>query len=45
MKEKILKVIAKLAETNITKSNKTTCLAWTYQPKIPDNIQNMDKEK
>ena len=39
----ILKVIARIAETNIAISNNTACGFWSYQPKVPKNIKNFKK--
>ena len=40
MKNAILKIVAKMAEKSIVKSNKTACFGLSYQPKAPKNIKN-----
>lgn len=40
---KILKVIAQIAEKNIAISNNTACCFWSYQPKAPKDIKNFKK--
>ena len=43
MKEKMLKVLAAIAEKNIATANKTTCIFVSYQPKAPANIKDFKK--
>lgn len=40
---KILKVIAQIAEKNIAISNNTTCCFMSYQPKTPKDIKSFKK--
>ncbi|MCF0107354.1 MAG: cyclic lactone autoinducer peptide [Parasporobacterium sp.] len=39
MKKTVLKVLAKIAEHSIRVSNNTTCVGWTYQPKVPKGLK------
>ena len=39
----IWKLIALIAEANITISNNTACGFVSYQPKVPKNIKNFKK--
>lgn len=39
----ILKMIALIAEKNITISNNTTCCFMSFQPKVPKNIKDFKK--
>lgn len=43
MKEKMLKILAAMAEKSIEIANKTTCTFYTYQPKAPANIKDFKK--
>lgn len=43
MMSTILKAVAKMTEKTVYTANKTTCHAWTYQPKAPANIKNFKK--
>ncbi len=43
MKKAVLKAIAKIAEKSIKKSNNTSCIGWSYQPKVPKGIENFKK--
>lgn len=43
MKNVVLKIIAKIAERSIKISNNTACVGWTYQPKMPNGIENFKK--
>ncbi len=43
MKEKMLKILATMAEKSIETANKTTCFFVSYQPKAPANIKDFKK--
>ncbi len=43
MKEKMLRILAKMAEKSIETANKTTCTFYSYQPKAPANIKDFKK--
>lgn len=43
MKSTILKAVAKITEKAVQASNHTTCLGWSYQPKLPANIKDFKK--
>jgi cyclic lactone autoinducer peptide len=43
MKEKLLKLAAKVTEHTIKVTNRTNCIFLSYQPKVPSGIKEFKK--
>jgi cyclic lactone autoinducer peptide len=43
MKEKVLELVACIAEKAIVQANNTASRYWSYEPKAPEGLKNFEK--
>lgn len=45
MKNLFIKMGVKVVNENVRKEADSACLCWAYQPKMPEAVKNLKKEK